>query len=724
MDSAAHPLKLLLQLQLATDSLAASQLPYVISSLNYDCFLPSPHIVKWTTRLHSLLHSKDPGGRWAGLCLTYQTSQYSKTIMVDYAQGWLSVALPLLSKNEPIPVLKAAVRLLCTVFNSAMDVAEFQRQVSIPNVPKMTIAVVALIEKHANLRFRVFLLTALSHIVSLYPSLHKTSYNALSSLSLRYLNGDPRCPTSTDLLDAASRLYATLHTTGGKIGGAALWRKSVEETISFGWNAFFALRTTFPVEARLSGTAQHGSTGVDPSVSVPLNLDRLRCCAVVLRELLSATTHRPVQLPLGALVKLTLALLTCSNEAQIEGHVDPNVRIMEVMATPALWELGCDLLTTLATCAHRHLTPNIVRLVSCLVVLLEQQPNPSLQLAYLRTLRTLLIHCYPVGSDFTINRLTKAVLSILAIILPKAPEVPKAKNSANAGKKGKKRVRNFEGEEVLNGKKDTICKTYEEGQILLIALEVLPYILRNPSLSAPLQSMSIRVLVAVYLFLPRLTRASLSPDPAFYDHLFRSVRHIIADIGTGTSSALSTCLGLIISTPGSGANDFQRHLELLLHPRVPPLIRSLLQVQSLTLLQSEESEEEANIRNALGLRNHEESSQLIREDMEVDSTNAKQRESSQQSSSILETAISNPPQFAYATQIIPEPRAQAMSIQTFVGRTSAQAQGNNTIETSETERPISRNERYIAPLPKQVQEIDDEEMPSIDMESDTDDSDS
>jgi len=97
MDSTAHPLKTLLQIHLASDISAANHLPNVLVFLNEECFLPSPHLVKWTTRINSLLHSKDSYGRWAGLCLACQTSRYSKEIMIEYAQGWLSVAIPLLS---------------------------------------------------------------------------------------------------------------------------------------------------------------------------------------------------------------------------------------------------------------------------------------------------------------------------------------------------------------------------------------------------------------------------------------------------------------------------------------------------------------------------------------------------------------------------------------------------------------------------------------------------
>jgi hypothetical protein len=92
-----HPLKALLQLQLASDSYAVLHLSYVLGTLTSACFLPSPHTQKWTARINSLMQSKDPGARWAGLCIAHQTSVFSKSIMIEFAQSWLGVALPLLS---------------------------------------------------------------------------------------------------------------------------------------------------------------------------------------------------------------------------------------------------------------------------------------------------------------------------------------------------------------------------------------------------------------------------------------------------------------------------------------------------------------------------------------------------------------------------------------------------------------------------------------------------
>ena len=101
MDPGRH-IKSLLQFQLGSDKSSVLNLPYCLSTLTSECLVPSAHIAKWTSRITSLMHAKEPGARWAGLCLAYKTSLLSQTIMIDCAQSWVTIALPSLSVREYI----------------------------------------------------------------------------------------------------------------------------------------------------------------------------------------------------------------------------------------------------------------------------------------------------------------------------------------------------------------------------------------------------------------------------------------------------------------------------------------------------------------------------------------------------------------------------------------------------------------------------------------------
>ena len=94
---AGSELKSVLNLQLASDSSSVFHLPYVLSILSKDSLSPSPHLAKWSARIISLLHSKDPGARWAGLCIAHKSALLSKSFMVDSAASWLPIVVPMLS---------------------------------------------------------------------------------------------------------------------------------------------------------------------------------------------------------------------------------------------------------------------------------------------------------------------------------------------------------------------------------------------------------------------------------------------------------------------------------------------------------------------------------------------------------------------------------------------------------------------------------------------------
>lgn len=89
-------------------------------------------------------------------------------------------------------------------------------------------------------------MNTLAHLIFLYPTLHRTQHATLSSLCLIYLNGSSPQPIAIPLMEAASQLYSVLHHTGGKVGAATQWRKSMDDTIAFTWGALRGIRTTFP----------------------------------------------------------------------------------------------------------------------------------------------------------------------------------------------------------------------------------------------------------------------------------------------------------------------------------------------------------------------------------------------------------------------------------------------------------------------------------------------
>jgi len=93
MDS--HRLKTWLQLHLATDASAAINLPF-FSTVSPKSIFPLKDMPRNGLFESSLIHSKDPGARWAGLPIALRTATLSRDIMNECAHAWVTVALPIL----------------------------------------------------------------------------------------------------------------------------------------------------------------------------------------------------------------------------------------------------------------------------------------------------------------------------------------------------------------------------------------------------------------------------------------------------------------------------------------------------------------------------------------------------------------------------------------------------------------------------------------------------
>lgn len=91
-----HRLKTWLQLHLITDASALINLPFVLNSITEEDFLSHDLVQKWTTRISSLMHSKDPGARWAGMSIALRTAILSRDAMNECAHAWITVTLPML----------------------------------------------------------------------------------------------------------------------------------------------------------------------------------------------------------------------------------------------------------------------------------------------------------------------------------------------------------------------------------------------------------------------------------------------------------------------------------------------------------------------------------------------------------------------------------------------------------------------------------------------------
>ncbi|KAL1760148.1 rRNA processing/ribosome biogenesis-domain-containing protein [Schizophyllum commune] len=728
----AHVLKTLLQIHLASDASATLHVPYILATLKPEHLAPSSHLPKWTNRIHSLLHSKEPGGRWAGLSLAIASARLSRSFIIDCAQDWLTVTFALLSRNETLPVIKAAIRLTYTIFSAATDVPEFQRQISTPNVPKFATAIIPLVEKYTDVELKTLCLQTLSQLIPLYPTLLRPSSATLNKLALNLLSGQYPSPTPPKILEAASRLYCCLHLTGGKVGAATAWRKTLDDTLAFGWSAFRGLRSTFT-----PGAAQPA----DPAAAIALDKDRLHCAVYILCDLLSAHTPRAVQVPLGSLNAFVVALLNAGDADASVPVLDVNARTMQLSAVTFIIGQGCELLQKLVLSLPHHVSPHLSHWLTSLAYLLEVPHPVGLRAQVLRTIACILERHPSFHAPLIINRLARASIPQLTILLSRDALTDSSSHPATTPstttKKGKKRARGFEGDESLRLTRIVACPTPDDAAALLSALDVVRYLLRAAELAPMLRSIASRVLLSVHLALPGMAPGAVAGDFAVYGRLVEKVQKVVVEVSAGSSSAMGKGLPLAMKGALAGVNeDAFRTLDLLLHPRLPPLVRPLPHVDALTLFAGEESAEEKRTRIDMGFS------------MSADAPTAVSNEANEASAMEQDQPVDTAPAAApHASATFMQPPAlktypSAPPIATMPPPTSAQAEPAY-VPASSTAAALAPAALPLAPAPPKapmgvitgtstsraeaqtevvsmaVDEDDDEEMPEIDMSSDS-----
>ena len=166
--------------------------------------------------------------------------------------------------------------------------------------------------------------------------------------------------------------------------------------------------------------------------------------------------------------------------------------------------------------------------------------------------------------------------------------------------------------------------------------------------------------------------------------------------------------------------DLRQQIDILLHPRVPPLLRSLPLVESLSLFRAEESFDEVSVREALGLEYANQnvpSKATMDVELELDAT--VQSPQKQTLPRVPTPKVSGPQNSGPSVPEIPQETQQTLQISPDPLPSFAEV-AHTTITTPISTTAISVRQPVQAPIESVVDKGDDDEMPSIDMNSDSD----
>jgi hypothetical protein len=166
----------------------------------------------------------------------------------------------------------------------------------------------------------------------------------------------------------------------------------------------------------------------------------------------------------------------------------------------------------------------------------------------------------------------------------------------------------------------------------------------------------------------------------------------------------------ILSQVSSVVND--RFFDILVHPRVPPLVRSLPHIEPLSLFRAEESQEEIDARESLGLEVMDQNIPSINQDIAMEE---------QPSDTITSSFVPSTPVKALGDH---PPLAALMTVAD-VDQESFDPVSMSTAPLSPPQ-PLLPSTAVRQSTPKQTaisfveENEEDEEIPAIDIDSDSD----
>ncbi|KAF8743078.1 rRNA processing/ribosome biogenesis, partial [Rhizoctonia solani] len=608
MSTAKHPLELVLQNHLGTDESAIKYLPNVLTVLQQPGILQETRVLgKWNARINSFLHSREAASRWVGLYIARYTALGSRQILIDNAQGWVGVVLPMLSKPESPPNHYSAIRLLSYIFTAVTDMPEFQRQVVVPNVQKCSQALLAIAKNsESELDLKLLAIDTLTKLTTYHPTHHKALHQQLLNFTLEHLQGSFPVPSSPSfffdnqlplLVTSVIKLHAVLALTGGKVGAGMMWRQSLDSTIGTIWATLSTLRSTYadvPRPSTITTPFSLPELPVDSAVAGPIALDRFRGMIHLLIDLLRTPTSRPVSIPLGQLSHLTLALLrfNANSQSQSTNAIYEAVqRANEDAIVPDLCAAGCMLAQQLAQTCGKLFTPYASQVFTAITLKLEQNITTELQARLLATIPPIIASTHTPAPSASYNRLAARILKVLSPLLPSSRTHSQAQPLHESGTKGKKRAR-YEGDELFSSHSSSTSSSPlslpTHDKLHMAALFALAALI--PTLPHTTQATVHRTLLALLLHLPR---------KGGHRQLVQEISRIYASkLGGSPSGMLGVAVQALSaieqtydarSTPGIGHHHI---VQSFLHPLVPPDSKSGPTIENVLLFWKDEEDEE------------------------------------------------------------------------------------------------------------------------------------
>ncbi|OMH84926.1 Pre-rRNA-processing protein rix1 [Zancudomyces culisetae] len=357
---------------------------------------------KWTSKMVALVLSKNDDCKLAGTMLMKQTIEQSSTLLATTFEKWTFHLLAMLTKSESQRVQEAAIMTIKCMLEFSKRSTSISNDVVVGVVEKYNVQLVKLLSPQRKL-FGIICDTLIWSAKS-YPTTIKNNGDKCVKACLEYLDGKFTV-SRPELVKTASETVASLVSTyTGKKSSADTWEECIEKTINSITDTlnklFFSIYGNEKKHRINFDKFEMKECSDDYVVKIPQMLDRCVALAQLLVALLTTETQDAVVVPVERILHLVDKIIGVTSSSKKHQLAESQEYLLLQANLSQLYYVAVRIISSLVVSTENYLLPYLkhVTLACVKLNLLANRGELALVEIYSYNVITLLCEYHGYGA--------------------------------------------------------------------------------------------------------------------------------------------------------------------------------------------------------------------------------------------------------------------------------------------------------------------------------------
>ncbi|KAL2854672.1 rRNA processing/ribosome biogenesis-domain-containing protein [Aspergillus pseudodeflectus] len=438
---------------------------------------------KLVTRLSSLLQDRTFEGRWTAVVLIKALVEAGQWEILRGSEPFVRGLMGILNKPDPTSTKTMAVITLTRIFHLTYQYPTLVREITTPSLPGFVTSTLNLVSVKPpseptrrlkpNSPFLEVVLCAYSELIARHPTIFRPFTAQIHSV-LQALVGSKSASHSQSVVDISEQLFIALHHCAPKNTGGEEWKNACRMTItSIHATANHVLRAVVEqwesvdpsLRQQLGHSIDYSSEVGSPSADalgltgwrgLDSGIDRLLMLLRMLSTFLKTATATTVSIPVGSILDLTARLMSVTVPSDAGGvQANPSISRTErehlLTELPRIHAACMRLLRTLVNTLETAVLPIAQTILEqTLWVFGAEKFNKKIRASVYNLIHVLISRIGPSMTKKNVSSLNDIVRTSCTDILPQDAETSTKDSTSDAKGKSKTNVNAINADSFLN----------------------------------------------------------------------------------------------------------------------------------------------------------------------------------------------------------------------------------------------------------------------------------